>query len=361
MKDNKYTVEVSPKTVAITIAMIIGLVVAWIIKPVIFMFFIAFIVSSAFKPFVNYLEKYKIPRIVSSIVIFTLFSIVVLLGFVTIINQTFIQLKALIEQIPNIAYSIASSASNLFPILSQYVDPDLIKSTLKDSVGGLLNVGQSLLSTGVVGVFDVVNTTVSSVVAVIMVVIMAVYLLVRKENVYDGMLLLINKKKRKDYIELLSKIEVKLGEWLRTELFIMLLIGLIVWAGIMLPGLFVQNYNLSDYALPIAFIAMILEIIPGTGVVVAGFIAALIAIGSNQPYIAIYIAVLFVFVQQIETSVLIPNIMSKVVGVDPILSITGFLAFYILFGPIGAVLVVPLMIVIQLVLDFGVDGVIDGK
>jgi predicted PurR-regulated permease PerM len=190
---------------------------------------------------------------------------------------------------------------------------------------------------------------------------MSIYLIVRKENVYDGILLMINKKQRKGYIDLLSKIEVKLGEWLRTELFIMIFIGMIVWAGIMLPGLFVQNYNLSNYALPIAFVAMILEIIPGTGVVVAGFIAALIAIGSNQPYIALYIGILFIFVQQLETSVLIPNVMSKVVGVDPILSITGFLAFYILFGPIGAVLVVPLMIVIQLVFDFGVDGVVDQK
>jgi predicted PurR-regulated permease PerM len=354
-------IEVSPKTIATGIGIILLLIVAWVIKPVIFMFFIAFTFSAAFKPYVNYLEKHHIPRIISTIVLFLIFFLVVSIGLVTIVSEALTQLKVLIEQFPNTVFSIVSNAEKVFPVISQYIDPELIKSSLKDAVGGLLNSGTSIVSSGVTGAFEILNSTISIFFTTIMMTIMTVYLLVRKDNVYDGLLLMVRKPERKKYLELLSRIEVKLGEWLRTQLLVMLIIGCIIWFGFSFPGLFIQNYALANYALPIAFLAMLLEVIPGTGAGVAGIIGAIIAFGANQPYLALYIGVFAILLTQVETNYLIPSIMKKVVGVDPILTITGFLAFFILFGPIGAILVIPMIIIIEMVVDFGVDGVLDQK
>ena len=362
MKENNINkIEITPRTIILSIVIILSFIVAWIIKPVIFMFFVAFILNAAFRPYVNSLEKYKIPRILSTILIIVLVAFIAVIGLVTIVNEALFQLKALIEQLPNIVYMIIANAENVFPVISQYVDPEIIKTSLRDGLTGILNFSPSILSTGVTGAFEVLNNTISMVFTSLMVVIMSIYMISRKENVYDGLLMMMKKKERKNYLDLLNKIEVKLGEWLRTQLFIMLLVGIIVWGGLSAPGLFIANYNLADYALPLAFLAMILEIIPGTGVGFAGILAALIAVGTNQPYLALYVGIFFIALQQIETSYLIPTIMNKVVGVDPIITITGFVSFYILFGPIGAVLVVPMLIVIQLLIDFGVDGVIDQK
>jgi predicted PurR-regulated permease PerM len=362
MKENEVTkIEITPKTIATTIGMILLLVLAWIIKPVIFMVFVAFIMNAAFRPYVDKLEKYKIPRFISTIIIIILVALIVVIGLVTIVNEAFIQLKVLFEQLPNIVYMVISNAEKVFPVISQYVDPTIIKSTLKDSMGGLVNFSPTILTSGVTGAFDLLNSTISMLFTSMMVIIMSVYMISRKENVYDGLLLSVNKKNRKKYLDLLSKIEIKLGEWLRTQLFIMLLVGVIVWCGISLPALFTANYSLASYALPLAFLAMILEIVPGTGVGVTGILAALIALGSNQPYLALYVGIFFIALQQIETSYILPTIMNKVVGVDPLVMIVGFVSFYMLFGPIGAILGVPMLIVIQLLIDFGVDGVIDQK
>ena len=359
MKENKTIVEISSSTILKVVLVILGLIAAWMIKPVIMMVFLAFIFSSAFKPYVNFLEKYKIPRLVSTIVIILLFLLVVSIGLVTIVNEALVQLRALIEQLPNTAYSIISSLEKIFPVISQYVDPTVIKTTLLTGAQNLLNLGPSILSTGVSGAFEFLNNTFTTSFYAIMIMIMAIYMIVRKDNVYDGLLLLVEKKKRANVVDLLSKIEIKVGEWLRTELFIMLVMGFVVWFGLMIPGVFIKDYALSDYALPIAFLAMLLEMIPGTGVGVAGILSALIAIGFGQPYVALYAGIFAIVITQLETNLFIPSVMKKVVGVDPIVTIAGFVALYILFGVMGAILVVPIMIVLQLVVDYSVDGVVD--
>lgn len=361
MKEHKTIVEISTSTIFKVIIIILGLVVAWMIKSVIMMLFLAFIFSAAFKPYVNFLERYKIPRLISTVVIVLLFLIVASTGIATVVNEALVQLKALIEQLPTTAYNILSSLEKIFPIISQYVDPDVIKSTLLEGAKNLLNLGPSIVSSGVSGAFEFLNNTLTTTFYGIIVVIMAMYMIIRKDNVYDGLLLMVEKKRRANVVDLLSKIEVKVGDWLRTELFIMLVMGFIVWFGLMIPGVFIKDYALTSYALPIAFIAMILELVPGTGVGAAGVISALVAIGFGQPYVALYAGIFAIVITQVETNLFIPAIMKKVVGVDPIATIAGFLAFYILFGILGAILVVPLMIVLQLVVDYSMDGVVDAK
>jgi len=359
MKDKQTTIEISTRTIIRTIFIVLALVIAWEIKSVILILFLSFIFNAAFKPFVNYLEKYKIPRIVSTILIFMVFTVVVSVGLVTIVNEALSQLRLLIEQLPSIVFSIVTGIEKVFPVISKYVDPTVIQSTLLDFAKNLLNMGPSILSSGVSGAFDVLNGTISGILTVTMVVVISVYMIVRKDNVYDGLLMLVPKPDRKKYSELMTKIETKLGEWLRTELTIMLLVGLIVWCVLLIPGLFVGNYSLTLYALPIAFVAMIFEIIPGTGVGISAVLASIVAIGFNQPYVAVYVVIVMIVLSQLETSFIIPAIMKRVTGIDPILTVAGFFALYILFGFIGAIFVVPIMIVLQLVLDFGVDGVID--
>jgi len=361
MKEKITKVELSSSSILKTILIILGLLAAWIIKPVILMLFIAFIVSSAFKPYVNFLEKYKVPRIVSTIVILFLFVFIVIFGLITIANEALVQLTALIQILPDLAYSILSGIEKILPIISQYVDPEIIKSTLLEGAKNLLSMGPSLLGSGVSGAFDFLSNTFTTTLMGIMVIIMSIYMIVRKDNVYDGLLLMVARKSRKNYLELVSKIEIKLGEWLRTELFIMLVVGFVVWVSLMLPGLFVKDYALAAYALPIAFLAMLLEIVPGTGVGVSGILSVVIALGFGQPWVALYIGIFSIVLTQLETNVLIPNIMKKVTGVDPLLTISGFIAFYMIFGILGAVLVVPILLVVQLVIDFGVDGVMDAK
>lgn len=356
MNQHKTIVEISPKSVFLVILSVLLLVALWQVISVVFMFFIAFILSVAFKPIVNLLERYKIPRPFSALTIIIFIFVFGAFGSIAVVNELVNQFVLLVENSPAIAYGLVSEFQKYFPFLDKYIDAELVRNNLNNIVESLMNMGPGIISTGAIGVFDVVKNTFSLAFSAIMVLVMTAIMIIRKDNVYDGILGLINRKNRTKYNNLIKIIENKLSEWMRTQMTVMMIIGFITWTGIILPSIFMANNYTAQFAFPIAFIAMILEILPGTGVGFAGILSALIALSTGQIPLAIYYMVFFFGFQQIETLYLIPTVMKKVVGIDPILTITGLFAFFTLFGLIGAILVVPILIVTQYVIDFGIDG-----
>ena len=79
------------------------------------------------------------------------------------------------------------------------------------------------------------------------------------------------------------------------------------------------------------------------------------AAGSNPAYVIIYIIILFMIIQQFESIILSPNIMNRIIGLDPLVIIFGFLAGFTLFGIMGVILVVPILAVLQIIIEFGLE------
>src|SRR3989344_3469725 len=71
-KDN-YKIEISSRTIIFTVFFLLSLKFLWMIQDVIFSIFIAFIIMSALKPYVSILEKNRLPRFLSTLVVFLLF------------------------------------------------------------------------------------------------------------------------------------------------------------------------------------------------------------------------------------------------------------------------------------------------
>ena len=101
-----------------------------------------------------------------------------------------------------------------------------------------------------------------------------------------------------------------------------------------------------DIALPLAILAGILEIVPNIGPVISAVPAVLIAL-TLSPVTALATASLYFLVQIVENNFLVPRIMQAAVGVNPLISILGLMTGFQLAGPAGAVLAIPLIIVIQ--------------
>jgi predicted PurR-regulated permease PerM len=117
---------------------------------------------------------------------------------------------------------------------------------------------------------------------------------------------------------------------------------------------------MHEYALPIAFIAAILEAIPTLGPVATAVIAIIIAVGSGSSIgTVIFIIVLFYLIQQLESSLVFPQVMAKVVGVDPIVTIVSVIAAYILFGIMGAIFIVPLIAVMRILLGSEINTMVE--
>ena len=95
------------------------------------------------------------------------------------------------------------------------------------------------------------------------------------------------------------------------------------------------------YALIIAVIAGILEFIPNIGPTIAAVLAALVAFTIN-PVKAIIVVVAFIIIQQLENHFIVPLIMKRAVGLNPVVVIVSLLIGAKLGGPAGAVMAVPI-------------------
>jgi len=104
------------------------------------------------------------------------------------------------------------------------------------------------------------------------------------------------------------------------------------------------------YALALALIAGILDIIPNIGSLLAGIIIGIAALSVSLGALIAFVIVIIVY-QQVENYILKPTIIGRVTHVSGFMVIVRVLVFGSLFGIIGAMTGVPIAAAIEIVLD----------
>jgi predicted PurR-regulated permease PerM len=112
-------------------------------------------------------------------------------------------------------------------------------------------------------------------------------------------------------------------------------------------GLFILNV---PYALPLAVVAGILELVPIIGPIISSIPAIIVALVSS-PILGVGVAAYFLIIQQVENSILVPKVMEKAVGLSPILVILVLLIGGSLMGIVGALLAVPVAAAAKVIYD----------
>jgi len=130
------------------------------------------------------------------------------------------------------------------------------------------------------------------------------------------------------------------GHYVRSEGVIMVIVGVMTWAGLMLLSDAV-NPAYAEFALFLGFIAMLGELIPTFGPIIA-LIPALLFSLSLGPEAIVATLVLYILIMFIEGQILVPNIQGHAVEVHPALVIILILCGVAVAGILGAIVVLPL-------------------
>lgn len=352
------SIEITTWTILKTIVLLVVLFVLWQLRAVAFMLFFAFILYSAFDPVIDYLEKRKVPRWLSIILIY-------LIGFALFTFILVVSANVLIDQVGNLSNdsdriirSFIDALTKVFPWLENRVDPSKIASDITGN--GFSN--KLFSSNTVSNAFGVLNSVGSIILGIFVVVVLSIYMLNRQEKFYSPLVEYLPKSDRKVVLELMRRIEDGLGAWFVGELSLMFIIGLLTWIGIMLPSLFFPSYTLDQYALSLALIAGLLEAVPNIGPTITVLIAMIVAVGSGNlttgdtTLIIVaqsgYVAALGTLIQNLEAVFIVPFVMKKAVGVDPIVTIIGVIAALSIFGIVGALLIIPIIATAQIAFNF---------
>jgi len=121
-----------------------------------------------------------------------------------------------------------------------------------------------------------------------------------------------------------------------------LFIGLLTWIGLSILGV--------PLALTLGLIAGLLSFIPNFGPIMSAVPAILLAF-IDSPISALYVLILFIVVQLIESNLVTPLIERRTVELPPVLTIVAQLALTILFGAVGLILATPILAVVMVLVQ----------
>lgn len=311
-------IEISHRTVIFTIMLLLGIWVLYQIRAVVLLVFVAVILMAALNPLVDRLEKARLPRAAAVAILYLVFVGIVVGALAGIIPP-------LVEQTSKLAGRIPEYLGQLGII---GFDQQFISSQL--SVLGALP--ENILRF-TVGLF-------SNVLALFTLLVITFYLLLERSNLKKYLEILFGQDNHQVAVNLMDEVEVKLGGWVRGELVLMTIVGLMVYVGLRLLGI--------EFALPLALLSGILEVVPNFGPVMAAVPGVLLGL-SISPVTGLAVAAMYFLVQQFENSVIVPKVMQKSTGVNPLVTILALIVGYELAGVMGAILAVPMTLLVSVV------------
>lgn len=309
-------------------------------------FGLALFISAALFPAVDFLESKKIPRGLSIAIVFTgvlaVISFLLANIFPALIDQ-FIELGQWIVSILNKIYS--GNFSSLPDFLQKH-GPNLqqalinINESFSGEGKGLLQILNDNvdkikpLSEGVTTVFfSAFGSIILWVINLILVLILAFFILLDREKIKIFFLSFLSPRIHK-YADLkTTQMQEKMAEWIHGQMILFAIMGGITWA--------VLTWLEVPYALTLAFLTGLAEFVPYIGPLFAFLITAPIAFGVS-PEIGFAVVIFFTILQTVEGNFLVPFIMSKTVGVPPLVTILAMLIGFEFLGILGAIMAVPL-------------------
>ena len=269
---------------------------------------------AALNPFVRTLRKYKVPKIIAIILVYAIVIAFIVLLVIPILPFFISQVQALFKAIP-IYVDSASQA------LGIYVDRSQINSAIAPLASSIGQNALSLTTKVFGGIFSVITLF-----------ILSFYMLVDRQRIGRSIPEFFPKEYQEKGVLTVHLIEEKLGAWLRGQVVLSLAIGLITWAALTALGI--------PFALPLAILAGFLEIIPTLGPIISAIPAVIVGLAIS-PVMAIVVIAIYTGIQLAENNILVPKIMEKAVGLNPVVIIIAILIGGNLLGVIGALLSIP--------------------
>jgi len=321
MNDSK-TISISTSTIFRIVVILLGLVFLYFVRDILLILFVSVIIAAAINGPVNWLQKHKIHRILGVIFIYLLFLLLAALIVTIIFPVLAEQVKQLAIHFPGLIDKITigfqdwwgkyRTEVNLQSFLDNFSNK--LNQTTSSVFGTILGFFGGLFSFGII-------------------LVISFYLAVQEKGV-KRFFISITPSENQHYIsDLIDRIHIRIGGWLRGQLLLMLIIGLLTFIGLYFLGV--------KYALTLALIAGILELIPYIGPFIA-LVPAVILAFIQSPMLALLVAILYLVIQQLENYVIVPQVMKKAVNLNPIVIIIVMLIGAKLAGVMGIILSVPL-------------------
>lgn len=307
-------------------------------------FLIAFVISLLIEPMIRFImKKTKLTRRTSSIIIFTVVSIIILGSLIWGLTSLFSEASNLLKGLNTYVEKVYELFQNLTNRLEfdKISLPNELAMILQNSAEGLLNTISNGIRNALTGLLNLV-TSIPSIAIYFVITIMALYLIcVDKVYILDQIEHHIPKKWVLKMLSHIKELTKTLGEYLKAELTLILVSFIISLIGLYILKL--AKFNI-EFPLLIALFIGFVDALPilGSGTVMIPW--AIISGLNGDLKLGIAIIILFI-VMSIIRQILEPRLISKHIGTHPIFTLIAMYTGFKFIGVIG-MLVGPIILII---------------
>ena len=335
---------------------------------IIYLIFMAYIVSLAMEAVISFFEKLLSYRGIAIVLTYLLFIVLVFGAMIFIVPFILSQLSDIMTiMIGNISHfqnvlatkSLISIIQDTHRIpwgiktmlLDSFNNPNVVSSVqsqLQQNISQIVNLGTSYARNIGTMAVSAVSTFFNLIAQTLIVMTLAVLFSIQKDAVMKFIAGLGGEKKYKLIYMKIERIYKKLGIRLKSQMLLCLFIGLALYISLWILSAFGIDLP-QKWAL--AAIAAITEIIPYIWPFIWWFAAVLVAFIHFGTYGSLIMIGVVFLIQQLENNVIIPLLMNKTLGVNPVVIFISMIIWWLILWVIWALFAVPIAVIITLIME----------
>ncbi len=343
-QDSNTTISITTGTIVKAILIVLGFWVLWMLHDLVIVILAAIVLASAIEPAIRFFGRYHIPRIPSVIGVYVGLVMFVIGIFYVFIPPLLGEIADFSTRLPGAAKELNLTLFTSNEVVLQKGDELISQVADGSATRNIITTITNLSSSST----DITATAVKifgGLLSLILVIVLSFYFAAQENGIQNFLRTVIPGSKEDYVISLWERSRRKIGKWMQGQLLLAVLVFVLVYLGLTIFGV--------PYALLLAFLAGMMELIPVFGPIIASIPAIAIAFLSGGTTLALIIAGFYILVQQFESNLIYPLIVRKVVGVPPVLVILSLIIGFQLGGILGALIAVPLAAaIVELFDDF---------
>ncbi len=323
----------------------------WAARNVLFPYLLGLVLAYLLLPLVNWLDDHMPKRLHDvgvarplSIVLTYLLLIALVAGIIAFFVPLVVdQINVLVQNWPQLTSRVQDWGTRGFGFYKNIIDAlQSISPTWRQTIeNGLQNLGGDVLAAfqeGVIATIRTVSSTISFIIGLVVIPFWLFYILHDESQVKTGVMQAMPKQLREDVACMARLIDDVLSAYIRGQLLLVLFVGGMATISLLIIGV--------PFALVLGLIAGLFEVLPFVGPILGAIPAIIVALLSD-PVSAIWVAVSFFAIQQVENLILVPRISGKSVQLHPAMVMVVLVIGNELAGFVGMLVAVPITAIVR--------------
>ncbi len=288
------------------------------------------------------LVRWRIPRGLAVLIVYAITLLVVAVGVRLLVGPLVGQLLDYVRDFPRL---IASVEDWMSQVHAWYVSLDLppdVRDAIDQGLAGAWQGTGAIDVTALLPIARSILGTAAGFFGFLIIPIWAFYILRDRVRLTAAFADALPSEWSDEIWAVLAIIERVVGRWIRAQLLLGLVVGVATFVGLLLLGALIDP-RFTQFAVLLAVIAGIFELLPIIGPIMSMIPTLLIALTTSDPVLAsIAVVALYLVVQQVEGAVLVPKIQGSAVDLHPSVVIFVLIIGGSIGGLLGAILAIPI-------------------